>query len=138
MNWIIYSAISTLSFTGVVLLFKKLTEFDMKVEIINLYVFILTALTFLCFALFKKSPLQIAANSWHWFILLAIFAFFGNYYSLAALQTAPNPGYVRAIKSLEIVLVTAGSIMLFSSSISYRAMLGIFLTMGGLYLITSS
>ena len=137
MNWIFATIISSIAFAGVSLLLKKLTQYSLTPEILNFYFWIITSITFLAFALYKKSSFKIDKGSLVWFLVLSIVAFVANYFSIIALKLAPNPGYVRAIQSANIVLITVSSIFLFGSTISIKAILGIMLILGGLYLLTS-
>jgi drug/metabolite transporter (DMT)-like permease len=137
MNWILATIISSIAFAGISLLLKKLTQYPLTPEILNFYFWITTSITFLAFALYKKSSFKISTDSLVWFLVLSIVAFVANYFSIIALKLAPNPGYVRAIQSANIIIITVSSIFLFGSTISIKMILGIMLILGGLYLLTS-
>ena len=137
MNWIFAAIISSIAFAGIPLLLKKLTQYSLTSEIINFYFWLITSMTFLAFAIYRKSSFKIDKGSLVWFLVLSVVAFFANYFSIIALKLAPNPGYVRAIQSANIVLITVSSIFLFGSTISIKTILGITLILGGLYLLTS-
>lgn len=137
MNWVVFSIISTAAFAGITLVLKKLTQSTLSSEIINFYFFLVTAGAFLLFALYKKTPVKADSSTWIWFGLLAGFAFVANYYGVTALKAAPNPGYVRAIQTLQIVLVTIAGIYLFDSAISAKTIAGIILAVFAVYLISS-
>jgi drug/metabolite transporter (DMT)-like permease len=138
MNWLIYSLISTIGFVGIALIIKRLTQFEIKAEVLNLYFWGLTTLTFLSYALIKKSVLKVPDNSWTWFILLAIIAFVTNLFSVLAIKTAPNPGYTRAIQAAQIILVTIASFFLFGSKFDLKTFFGILIVFLGVFLITAS
>ena len=135
MSWVTASIISTLAFSGIALFLKKLTQFAFPSEIINVYFWVFTAIIFIIFSLYKKDSFKLDSGSIIWFILLAVAAFVYNYYYVIALKSAPNPGYVRAIQSANIILVTIFSIFLFGSSISIKMVVGIILILGGLSLL---
>ena len=136
MSWITQAFIAMLSISSMVLIFKRLTQFDMKPEIINFFFFLFTTLAFLVLILFKKTRIEIPTTAVPLFILIAIIAVVYNYFSISAIGAAPNPGYVEAIYSFRIVIILIASIFLFGSSITLTKMIGVVLCVIGLILVS--
>lgn len=55
--------------------------------------------------------------------------------SISAIRSAPNPGYSEAIKSFYVVIVTIASFFVFGSELSAKKVMGILMTVAGLFLI---
>ena len=137
MHWIMYSLISTAGFTGVVLIFKQITKSWLKSEIINFYFFLFMTVTFLLFSVFKKSSFKMDSHLLYWFLALSFVSFIANYFNIISIGLAPNPGYVKAIQSLQIVFIGVLSYLLLGSSLNSKAFAWIALILWGLYLVVS-
>lgn len=135
MNWIGQSFISMISITLLVILFKKITLFKIESEVINFYFFFGTTMLFGIFTLLKKSNFAIPSASIPYFISAAIIAILYNYFSISAIKSAPNPGYVEAIVSFRVVIILIASTILFNSGITPIKFIGICLCTAGLILI---
>lgn len=118
------------------IIFKKLTNFHLKPEIINFFFFLFTTLAFLALILLKKTPLEIPTKSIPLFVIIAIIAIAYNYFSISAIASAPNPGYVEAITSLRVVVILAASILFFGSEITPMKLIGIAFCILGIFIIS--
>jgi len=78
MNWILLTIISSIAFAGISLLLTRLTQHQLTPEIINFYFWVITSITFLAFAVYKKSSFKIDKGSLVWFLVLSIVAFVAN------------------------------------------------------------
>ncbi|MCJ7703436.1 MAG: EamA family transporter [Anaerolineales bacterium] len=135
-NWIYYSLITVISFTMMSLIFKKLTTLEPKSEIINFYFFFFSTLAISISLFFRQTKFRIPTKTLPLFLLLAIIAVFGNYASISAIRLAPNPGYVKGIQTLEVVLLTIASYFLFRSEITVAKVIGAILVVGGVILLS--
>lgn len=135
-NWLAYSFVAMISFVVMILLFKKLTVMEPKTEVINFYFFLFTAVAFFFFAIIKKVQLEFPSKSLPLFILIAIIAVIANYASVSAIRSAPNPGYVRGIQTLEVVIITIAALFLFKSEITPIKFIGILLSVCGVILLS--
>ena len=133
--WIIHSFIAMFSLSLMVLCFKKLTDMGVLPEIINLYFFSISSVAFLIFAVLKNTDLKIQTNCLWVFVPLTLMSLSYNYYSILAIRSAPNPGYSEAIKSFYVVIVMIGSFLIFGSELSAKKVIGILMTVAGLFLV---
>ena len=135
MPWFLHSLISMVGFTGIVLLLKALTKSDYQNEIINFYFFLLMATLFLGVSIAKQSFVFPKGRWIFLFVFLAVIGAVGNYYSVMAIREAPNPGYVRAIQTFHVVIVSVLAVSFFGSDLSIRKAIGIILSVVGIILI---
>ncbi|MEZ4755143.1 MAG: EamA family transporter [Bdellovibrionota bacterium] len=133
--WIIHSLLALIGFTGIYILIKSLTRFEISSIILNFWFFTLTAIGFLVLAFNKKEILSVPKASLPFFLLLTLSAVFGNYYSVKAYQIAPNPGYVAAIISSAVIFLTIFSIFAFGSELTWLKGFGILLTTTGVAIL---
>lgn len=66
-----------------------------------------------------------------WVLIFGAFLFLGNAFYFTAIGDAPNPGYVRAIMSLEIVAITILSAWIYDARITMAELGGIILVCAG-------
>lgn len=136
MNWLVLSFFAMLCFASVALIIKKLTLTEPQSEVINFYFFLFTTIVFLGLSLSKGTRLITPPDSIKWFALLAVVAAAANYFSVAAIRSAPNPGYVTGIRGFEASITALVSVMLFKSEMTATKFIGIVLTIGGLILLS--
>ena len=134
-KWILYSLISVVSISIMTLLFKHLLNTGLNPEIINFYFFLISTIAFLGFLFTKSSNFQVPSSSIPVFIILGLLALSYNYFDLLAIKSAPNPGYVEAILTLKIVIVTFLSFWLFSSELNTTKLIGVGLCVLGGFLL---
>src|SRR3989344_3915115 len=129
MSWVVYALLSTLFFSGMILLFKMILAQGIKPSILMLFISIcLTFFYFIHVALTRDSP---KVN--YWVLILLVVAGFlsyaGNLFYTKSIEIAPNPGYSAAIISLQLVIITLTSFFIFGSEISFVKLTGIILAM---------
>lgn len=135
--WIIYSFLAFIGFSGITLSIKALTQYNIHTTIINFWFFLFSSLCFLLLSLAeKKEVLTVPKQSISLFVILTASAVLGNYFSVKAYATAPNPGYPYAIISCTVIVLSITSFFLFGSSLSPIKILGIVLCLVGASLIT--
>ena len=86
------------------------------------------------FALFQEKSMVKGVLPWA--IGFGILFFLGNVFFFKGLTSAPNAGYARAVMSIEVVAMTLLSGLLFGSSISWSALVGIALIISGVSLVS--
>ncbi len=136
LNWVACSFISMISFSVMMLLFKKLTETNMLPEVINFYFFLFSTIAIFLFNLVRITKLELPSNSTYIFVLTALIAVAANFFSISAMKLAPNPGYSKAIQSFDVAIITIASVFLFGSQITIAKAAGIVLSMLGLILLS--
>jgi drug/metabolite transporter (DMT)-like permease len=136
MSWLILSLFAMFCFVGVALIIKKLTITEPRTEVINFYFFLFTTIVFFGFLLSKGTRPVLSTGSIKWFALLAIVAAAANYFSVAAIGSAPNPGYVTSIRGFEAGITALVAVFLFKSELTATKLIGIVLTIGGLILLS--
>ena len=135
MPWIKFAIIAMISHAALMIILKKVTGSGIQTEIINFYFLLFTTVVIFCFAATKNSRFKIPANLVVWFVILAIIAFFYNYFAMKAITAAPNPGYVVGILSCNIVIVTVVGALLFGNPLTATKVVGIGLMLCGSLLI---
>lgn len=73
-----------------------------------------------------------------WIILFAVAMFVGNALFFVGLVQAPNPGYARAVMSVEVVAVTLLSTVLFDARLTTTGIIGVICVAVGVVLLTTS
>jgi drug/metabolite transporter (DMT)-like permease len=136
MTWVALSLLAMSCFVGVALIVKRLTLTEPQAEVINFYFFLLTTVVFLVLSLFKGTRLVISPGSIKWFVLLAAVGAAANYFSVTAIRSAPNPGYVTGIRGFEAGITAVVAATLFKSEITGTKFTGIILTIAGLILLS--
>ena len=135
-KWILYSLISVVSISIMTLLFKHLLNSGINPEIINFYFFLISTVAFLGFLVAKSSNFNIPKSSIPIFVILGLLALSYNYFDLLAIKIAPNPGYVEAILTMKIIIITLLSFLLFKSDLNMTKAIGIGLCILGTFLLT--
>jgi uncharacterized membrane protein len=93
-------------------------------------------MAFLVFILIKKTKLEIPSSSIPLFLFVAVIAVAYNYFSVSAIASAPNPGYVEAINSFRVIVILVASSFFFDASITPKKLVGIILATTGLILVS--
>lgn len=136
MNWVVQSIIATFCFATIILLLSQLAKFGINTTVINFYFFTFSAVGFLCFGLVvQRASLVFPSRAVAIFALLGCISVVGNHFAMRAVASAPNPGLVRSVQSMEVVLVTIGGIFLYRAKLELSHLLGIGLMILGLMLI---
>lgn len=70
-----------------------------------------------------------------WGVLAAIFSVAGNVFHQKSFEKSHNPGYVQAVIVSNAILVLFASVILFNAPIAWMKLLGIIISVMGLYLL---
>lgn len=133
--WMLSAFIASLCFSSMTLLFRKLADLGTNTESINIFFFALATVALWSTAQLRHISLSVPSGGWRWLILAAILAVGANHFSITALRSAPNPGYVTALRSIDIAMVTIGSALLLGVSIHPLKLLGIGLCIAGVWVM---
>lgn len=71
-----------------------------------------------------------------WLIITGLLIFISYFYLFRGSVTAPNPGYARALLTIDLVMLTVLSALLFGSPISMTSILGMILIISGILLVS--
>ncbi len=71
-----------------------------------------------------------------WLIVSGIIIFISYFYLFRGSVTAPNPGYARALLTIDLVMLTILSVVLFGSPISLTSVIGMILILFGIGLVS--
>jgi len=135
-NWFVYALLGMVFFSGMILIFKKLVVAGLKPNVILFFIFTFGMLFYLTDIIYNKTSISINYYFLGFLILAAFLSYLGNLLYVKSLSTAPNPGYTTAINSLQIILITIGSFLLFGSGISAKNIVGIVLGLIAIILLT--
>lgn len=138
MEWYLYSIIAMFSFSGMILIIKRIRDMKFHSREINLFLY---GFVFLGFFLVNISSIDETINSPKFSSFLAfvlvtsVFSIFANLTNIKAIGLAPNPGYSQAVKDANILPVTILSALIFGSEFDLIKFLGALLILGGVFLI---
>jgi uncharacterized membrane protein len=71
-----------------------------------------------------------------WLILSGLIIFISYFYLFRGSVTAPNPGYARGLLTIDLVMLTISSVILFGAPISITSVLGMLLIISGIILVS--
>ncbi len=137
MTWLLKAFITTICFSIFTILVKFLTNKNIPSEAINLYSITICSICFAIFAFYKNSVTSLELKFLPIATLMGLILFIANYYLISAINSAPNPGYVRAILAFEMVVVSILSFFIYSSHLSGIKILGMFFSLLGVVLLAS-
>ncbi|MFQ5588269.1 MAG: EamA family transporter [Nitrospiria bacterium] len=135
MTWIPLSVLAALSLAMHSLAMAKMTKNGFEIGKINLNVFFLVLIFIAVQQLVLGRGYRLPSSQGLYIVIASLGAYLIIQFSLMAIATAPNPGYVGAITSLSAVVVAVGSVFLFGSHISLSKVIGIVLCLIGVYLV---
>ena len=127
-----------IGFSGIYILIKYLTMLGVTSPVVNVYFFCLTGLGFLGLNIFRGQEMGVSKPLWPAMALLVCFAIFGNYFSVKAYETAPNPGYAAAITAASVIILTLFSVFAFGSELTPMRGLGVALSVVGVVILVLS
>lgn len=130
-SWVIFTLAASFCFSGMVLLFRKLADLGTNTESINVFFFAGATIALWLFARSRQATLSLPTSALPWLLLSVGLAVGANHFSISAIRNAPNPGYVTALKVLDIALVTIASCALFGLPISPAKLFGMGLCIVG-------
>lgn len=135
--WLQFTLIASLCFSSMSLLFRKLADFGTNTETINVFFFAGATVALWLLAQWRRAPLSLPTPAIPWLVLTILIAVAANHCSISAFRNAPNVGLVTAFRSLDVVLVTTGSILfLGTAAVSLTQLLGITLCIVGVLLLS--
>lgn len=135
-NWVLSAIFAALSFTFMILIYKKLLLLNINQNILNLFIFGFVFIGFGIVLVSTKTPVKITFFMLILLIIAAVFSLLGNYFQVKAVSNAPNPGYAITLQSTSLILITILSIFLFKSSFSWVKLVGITVVILGSYLLS--
>ena len=135
--WIVYSLISLVGFVFMHLFMTKIANSNVPSEYFNAVLSLMTGCMFLVIVLAKRT------TSWDFlkapllwdFIIASLCLVVAGYFQYKAFATAPNPGFVKAIHSLQIVFIGLIAISWFGSSFNWQQGIGVVLVVSGISLV---
>ncbi|MDP3990221.1 MAG: EamA family transporter [archaeon] len=126
MNWFTYALIGAVLFSGMVLLFKKITA-TVKPATLMLYVAIFLTIFYLLHVTITKTPIKINGSAMLWIAAASLLSYIANLVYTKSIALAPNAGYSTTIVSLQLVVITVASVFLFGAEINLIKGFGILL-----------
>ncbi len=134
--WILYSFGAALSFSGIFVIFKALELRSISTFVSLAWLFIVAALLYLAHNAYMKESLRVGGSVFLLLLGAGILSYIGNALQFRATALAPNPGYAVAIISVQALLVTGASCLLFGSDFSPVKGVGVFLSLLGAALLS--
>ena len=134
-NWFVNALIAMCCYAAMALCLKHLSQ-HLETPKILFYLFAISAVFFTIFA-GQKGMIE-GVTFVHLAVLVAAagFAFFGNYFDLLALSTAPNAGYAAAVKGGQMILITLAALALFKDqTLTLSGVLGVLCIVAGIALL---
>lgn len=135
MTWVPLSLLAGLSLAVHSLAMAKLSKGGFDLGKINLNVFFLVFIFVGLQQIIAGNGYKLPSTQLIYILIAAVGAFAIIHFSLLAIASAPNPGYVGALTSLSAVVVAIASIFLFDAHFSVSKFVGIALSLLGVYLI---
>ncbi len=136
MKWLELSLLSAFLMAGVTLASKYVLARGVKESLLLFWGFVFGAVIMAAYILYKKQPVKAEISSLVLIALVITVALLGNYFFFKAINLAPNPGYAAAISSLNVVIVTVLSLLLFKSELTPIKGLGVVLAAVSVFLLS--
>ena len=135
MTWVPLSLLSGLSLAVHSLAMAKMTKDGFDIGKINLNVFFLVFVFIMLQQVVTGNGYRLPTSQLSYIVIAAAGAYSIIQFSLMAVATAPNPGYVGGLTSLSAIVVAVASVFLFEAHFSVSKFMGIMLCLAGIYLI---
>lgn len=132
MNWITLSVVSAFCLTALNLLTKGILNKGVLPEVLNFWLFSLSAVGFALLTYFRGQSFQIPSSTTYLFVALIAVVLAYNDFLVRAFSEAPNPGYVQGIVSLSMILVLVLSVIFFGSALTVSKFAGMVLVLMGI------
>lgn len=136
MEWVFYALISVVFFSGMTLLFKKVTVLKVETPVLLMFIFGFGFLFYAIHVFANKTPVNVNALSITLLLVAAALSYGANFFSVKALGLAPNPGFSEAVGGLKLVVISLAAVALFGSQLTMPNIAGIVLMMAGSILLT--
>ena len=137
MNWIAYSIIAAVSFSFMILIYKKLLLLGINQNLLNLFIFGIVFVGFGLVVLYSKTQIKLTLLMILLLILASVFSLAGNYFQVKAYNEAPNPGYASTIVATQLILIAILSVFFYNSEFTWTKFFGIIVVVLGSYLVAS-
>ena len=135
MEWFLLALLGLFFFAGITLIQKHLLNLGIHPVTFGVYLMGLGFVAFLITAFITKQSLTVPGNWWMFLVIIAVLALAANLLATYSFKLAPNPGYAQAIISASSVVVLVVSLFLFKSELSLIKIIGVILTIIGIFLI---
>ncbi len=135
MTWVPLSLLAGLSLAVHSLAMAKLTKNGLDLGRINLNVFFWVFIFIGLQQIVSGNGYKLPPTQLLYIFIAAVGAFAIIHFSLLAIASAPNPGYVSGLTSLSAIVVAIASVFLFDAHLSVSKFVGIVLSLIGIYLI---
>lgn len=138
MSWYIYSILTSVCFTGMILLVRLLGNkgFSSRQTLLFLIGFVFFGFLVMNIGTFNEI---LRSDNFLAFIIIisiaGIFSVIGNIADFEAIKRAPNPGFPLAIRNSNIVLVALVSVLLFGSPFNIFKSAGVILVLFGIIML---
>jgi uncharacterized membrane protein len=129
--WMLYSVLTALSFTGMFLLFKRVSLEGTSTVAYLTWIFLFSSLFFFLHIGVTKESIRLSVTTILLILAAGVLSYVGNILQFKAIAAAPNPGYPLAIVSSQAVLMTIASIYFFGSDFSLMKGVGVVLCVTG-------
>jgi drug/metabolite transporter (DMT)-like permease len=133
--WQWYALIAMACFASMQLLFKQLSREGVDTPAILLLVFAFGALFYLAHVRAMRTPLPATAPVIALLAATAVLSYVGNFFSVRAVASAPNPGYAVALVGLQAAVVTIAAVALQGATLSWIKAIGVALCCLGVALL---
>ena len=135
MNWITQTFIAVALYCVNTLLLRALTDSGVRSDIINLGLAVVAIPIFAGLIISSGSP-SLPSQKSLWILVAAGTAFaVGNYFIVNALGNSPNPGFVRGVQALQILIVSVAAVPLYGSPFTLSKAFGGILCIVGVWLL---
>ncbi len=135
-NWVLSGIGAAVCFTGMTLVIKKLLLIGVSPLVLNMFLFGLVLIGFICWVSISKTPINITWTILSLLILAAVFSLLGNFLDVNAVKLAPNPGYASTLKATQIALITLLAPILLGATLGLQAFLGVIFVFVGIMLLS--
>jgi drug/metabolite transporter (DMT)-like permease len=135
MKWFVYALLAMVVFSGMILIFKKLMLMGVKSSVLLFFVFLFGMLFYLSHLVVTKTSFKVNFVVVLLVVLAAFLSYAGNFLQLKSMELSPNPGYSIGVVSLQAVVITLASVLLFHSSLSWINGIGVALAVVALVLM---
>ncbi|PIN73572.1 hypothetical protein COV20_05100 [Candidatus Woesearchaeota archaeon CG10_big_fil_rev_8_21_14_0_10_45_16] len=127
MEWLIYALLGMLFFSGMILLFKKITLSGVTPATLMLFVAIFLTVFYTLHVVLTRSAAKVNGSVLVLIIIAAFLSYLANLFYTKSIAVAPNAGYPATIISLQLAVITIASVFLFGSELSLLKGTGIIL-----------
>ena len=135
-NWFILSIISAFVFTFTTLLGRLVMDKGVSSTLVTFYIFLFATIFLGGYVFIVEKSFATTTTVLAILVFAGIFSFIGHALFYKAISNAPNPGYVDAVSSLRIIMVTVIAIYLFNLKPSSIGIIGSILIVIGAILIS--